>query len=139
MGEARAINGLGEQAVGLVLKRLHDDIEGLGHADAELVHIDRLNILAITGHDRHFQAGNAQIEKGHGGSVDHPQADFFARCEQAAPAGGRCLAVHQEGVGVAGDIGNVAVAHAHPFPHLTACQGGTQTITLDFGDEIVHQ
>ncbi len=71
-GIAAAVLGLGEDRVGPVLPRLDDQVVGLARADAQLLHLDRLDVRAVGGDHRQHQPLDAQVEQGHGRAVDHP-------------------------------------------------------------------
>ncbi len=135
-GIAAAVDGLGKQAPGAVVRGRDDHVVGLGGAEAELVHGHRLDGLAIRGHHGHRQARDAHVEKCHGRGIDEPQAHLFAPLEQSGPALGRGLAVHQEGVGVAGDVGDVPVAHPHPVPHRPLAPGSGRALVADIPPQI---
>ena len=128
------VDGLCEDGIGLVVG-LDDDVIGLGHADAELVHADRFHVLAVGGHHGHFQAGDAHVEEAHGGTVDEAQPHLLPLAEQSRPAIGRRLSVGQVGVGVAAHVGQVTLAHAHLHPHLALVPGARQPLLL----QILHQ
>ena len=80
--------------------------------------IHRVYRLAVHGDHGHVEAGNANVEEGHGAGVDEAQADAFAGFESAGPVVGGALPVHQVGIGVAGHVRQVALAHAHAVPHV---------------------
>ena len=56
-GEAAAVDRLGLDRVGAVLARLDDHVVGLADADAELVDVDRLHVVAVGLHDRQLRPG----------------------------------------------------------------------------------
>ena len=115
---AHPVDRLGKDGVGPVVFRLHDHVVGLGGRDPELVDGHGFHVLPIGGDHLHLQSRNTQIENALRGAVDDPQPDLFARFEQAGPvAVGRC-AIHEIGVVVPGDIGQVGRTHAHLVPHL---------------------
>ena len=116
-GIARPVDALGKYGVGAVGTGLDDHVIGFRHSNAELIDRNRLNVLSIGGHYRHFQAGNSHIVNCHGRAIDKTKPDFLTALEQAEPAIVRCRAVHQKGVGVAGNVSKIAVAHAHLVPH----------------------
>ena len=92
------------------------DVVGLGDADLELVDGDRPHILAVGLHDRHRQAGDADVEVGLRRGVDDPQPHALAGREQAGPVVERAEAVDGEVVGRAGDVGDVGRVHPHLAP-----------------------
>ena len=112
------VDALREQGVGLVSVGLDDHVESFCHAQSHFMKRHRGNRLAVHGNYSHVQAGDADIKEGHGTGVDKPQLDAFTGIELAGPVGVWGLAVHQVGVGIAGDIGQVALAHAHAIPHV---------------------
>src|SRR6266478_916081 len=61
-GIAAPILGLHKERVGAIGFGLHDDVVGLGDADAKLIHRHRLDIVAVRLHDGHRQAINAHVE-----------------------------------------------------------------------------
>ena len=136
-GIAGPPHGLGEDGVGPLFPGPHDHIVGLGHADAELIHVDRLHIIAVGLDHRHFQAGYTDIEVGHGGGIDKPQADSLARLEQAGPVLGGPLAVDQPGKAL--DVLDVRFHHPHLTPHQAVFQGGHEAVVGRFPEEISHR
>jgi hypothetical protein len=61
-----AVDGLGNEAIGLVGPGFDDHVIGLGDGDLEFVGLDRLHVLPIGGDHRHREARNPDIEIGHG-------------------------------------------------------------------------
>ncbi len=55
--------------------------------------------------------------------------------EQPGPVAGRRRAVHEIGVGVAGDVGEVGRAHAHLGPHLPLVARGAEARLVDIAPE----
>ena len=135
-GVAGAVQSLGEDGVGAVVARFDDDIVGLGHADAKLLHRYRLDVLAVGGNHCHVQPRDAHIEEGHCRAVDKAQPDLLAAAKQPGPARGWGLAVHQECIGVACDVGKVAVGHAHLVPHLPIGPGTADPFAADIGHQV---
>ena len=133
-GIAGAINGLGKDGVGAIV-RLHNDIVGFSHPDAEFIHGHRLHVLAVRRHHRHLQTRNAHIEETHGRTVDETQAHLLTLTEQSRPTIGRGLAVHEIGIGVTGNVCQIPLAHSHAHPHLALGPGTGQALFL----EILHQ
>ena len=121
--EAGAVDGFGDQSVGGCVGRLDDHVIGFGDADLELVGFDRLDMLAIALHHGHGQAGQADVEIGHGRSVDDAQADTLARRKQPGPVFRRAMAVDEEAVGGAGDVRNIGRVHPHRAPFDALLQG----------------
>ena len=138
-GVAAAVDGLGENGVGLLAARLDDHVIGFRHAHADLVHRHRLDVLAIGGHHRHLQPRDAHVEKGHRRRIDETQTDFLAALEQPHPAIGRRDAIHQVGVGVSGDIGNVPVGHAHLVPHAATRPESLPAVLLHLGKRLAQR
>src|SRR3546814_5802335 len=64
----------------------------------------RFDVLTVGGNHRHLETRNAYVENGGRRAVDEAQPDLFAGFEDAGPVTRRRGAVHQVGVGVAGDI-----------------------------------
>ena len=124
-GETRAIHRLGENRVGLVAGR-HDHIVGFGDAEADFVHRRRFDVLAVGLNHRHLESRDAHVEKGHRTGVDKAQPHPLARAEQPGPVVRRRGAVHQVGVGVTGNVGEIGRAHAHLVPHLALVERGRQ-------------
>ena len=132
-GVAATVHAFGHDGIGLVGLRLDHHIEGFGDADLEFVGLDRFDFLAVGRHHGHRQARHADVEIGHGRGIDHPQADTLARREQPRPVGLGVQAVHQIGVGMAGDVGDIAGTHAHIAPGQTVPErvghtGGTKIL-----------
>ncbi len=87
-----------------------------------------MHVLAIDGDHGHLQAGDADIEVGHGGTVDEAQAQLLARPEQRGPVAQRGRAIDQVGVGVGVDVGQVGWRHPHRTPHPAVGQGRLQAV-----------
>ena len=119
--------------------RLDQHVVGLRDTDAELVHADRLNVASVGGHHGHVEAGDAHVEQGHRRGVDDAQAHALAALEQPQPAVGRRDAVHQEGVGVAGHVRDVAIRHAHLVPHGPAGQEAVPALLADLAECLSHR
>ena len=96
--EPRAVNRFGDQRESGIVRWLDDHVIGFRGADLEFVDRDRTHILSVGLHNRHLQTGNPHVEDRHGGRVDEPQADAFARAEQGGPVVLRSAAVDQKGV-----------------------------------------
>ena len=122
-GIAGAIHGLGEDGIGAVVLGLHDHVVGFAGAEAELVHGHRFDVLTVHVDHGHLQAGNAHVEEALGAAADEAQAHPFAAFEQCRPVAGRRRAVHQVGVGIGGNVGQIRRAHAHPVPHAPLFPG----------------
>ena len=80
-GITGAVNRLCKDRVRAVIMRFDQYVVGLGHADAELVHADWFDVLAISGHNRHLQPRNPHIEEGHRRCVDEAQFHPLATLE----------------------------------------------------------
>ena len=132
---AGPINRLGEYRIGAIVLRLDDDVVGLRDADAEFIDADRLYILAVGRDHGHLQARNTDIEECHRRAVDEAQAYLLAAFEQPHPAVRRRMTVHQEGIGVAGDIRDIAVAHAHVVPHAAPVPHRFDAAFPDLGEQ----
>ena len=113
---AGAVDGLGDQGVGAVFGRLHDDVVGFSIADLEFVHLDRTHILAVRRHDRELQARNADIEDHLGRGVDEAQPYPLTGTEEPGPVVLGTMAIDQEGLRRAGDVGDVRRVHEHLRP-----------------------
>ena len=137
-GIAGAVHGLGKNRVGLLVSELDNHVVGLGHGDTEFVDADRLDVLTVGGHHCHFQTRNPDVEIAHGRAVNEAQTKFFARLEDAGPVPVRCLAVHEVGVGVAADVGEVGGAHLHFGPHLPIRNCRSPAILAHVVDEVAH-
>ena len=135
---ARAIHRLGEDGEHLGVRRLDDDVVGLGDGDAELVHGHRPHRLSVRRDHRELQAGNPDVEIAHRGAVDESQPHPLTGLEQAGPVRGGRLAVHQVGVGGAGDIGKVGRAHAHLAPGLAIRHGRLPAIRAHVLEEVAQ-
>ena len=135
----RPVHGLGHDRVCPPLGRRHDHIEGLGHRDLQFVHRDWLDVLSVRLHDRHREARNTQVEVTQRRGVDEPESHALPRGEQARPAVLRTLAVHQVGVEVPGDVGDVGGRHAHPAPHQAVLHGGTESVPGHVAKEIADR
>src|SRR3546814_9178916 len=61
-------------------------------------------------------AGDAEVEESHSAAVDDPQPDSLTGREQEFQVVRGRVAVDEEGIGRAGDVGNVARVHAHATP-----------------------
>ncbi len=132
---AGAVHRLGEDRVSLVPGR-DDHVVGLGHADADLVHRHRLDVLAIGLDHSHLETRYANVEEGHRATVDEAQPHLFAWMEQPGPVAGRSRAVHQIGVGIARDVGEIGRAHAHLVPHLAVVERGFEPVVRDVAEEV---
>ncbi len=110
------VDRLGDQAIGLRFGWLDDHVICLGDRDLELVGLDRLDMLAVALDHCHGEAGQPQVEIGHGRCVDDAQPHPLARSEQAGPVFRCAMAVHQIAVGRSGDVRNVGGVHPHPAP-----------------------
>ena len=75
----------------LVGRGLNDDVQRLRGRDAELVHRDRLHVVAVRLHDGHPQARDAHILVGHGRGVDEAQPHALAGAEQRGDSCGRAI------------------------------------------------
>ncbi len=137
-GKAAAVDTLGKQGVGLIRFGFHDHIQSFSHAQAHLVEGHRFDRLAIHGDHGHVQAGNADIEEGHGAGVDKAQAEAFPRIELAGPVAVGALAIHQVGVGVTGHVGQVPVAHAHGVPHMAILEGLDHALVAEIAQGVEH-
>ena len=135
---AAAVDRLGEHGVRARLLRLDDHVVGFGRRDAEFVHRHRLHVLAVGGDHRHLQAGNAHVEDAGRRTVDEAQPDLLAGPEDAGPVARRRRAVHQVGVGVAGDVAQVGRVHAHLAPHPAHGQRLAQALLAHIAKEIRH-
>ncbi len=124
--QARPVARLADEAVGAVL-RCDDDIVGFGGADLELVHRHGPDIETVGLHDRHRQARDADVEGRLRRGVDDPQPHTLVRREQPGPVVVGAEAVDGEGVGRAGNVGDVGGVHPHlrPFPALLRGQVAT--------------
>ena len=109
---------LGEDREGVLPGRLDDHVEGFGSGDAQLVHRQRVDVLAVDLDDRHLQARDADVEVGHRRTVDEAQADLFSGAEKSRPVAQRRGPVHQVGVGMRVDVGQVGRRHAYASPCL---------------------
>jgi hypothetical protein len=134
-GVAGPIHRLREDGVGLGGGGLDDHVVGFRHRDAELIHRHGMHRQPVGRHHRHGQPRDADVEVRHRRPVDDPQAHAFARREQAGPVGGRWQAVHQVGVGGAGDIGEVGGAHPHPRPLAAFGERRAQPVATDIAQE----
>ena len=70
----------------------------------------------VGGDDRERQPGDPAVEVGHRRGVDEAQPHPLPGTEEPGPVRGRRPAVREEGVGLAGDIGDVAPVHPHRPP-----------------------
>ncbi len=68
---AAAVHGLGNDGMAAG-GRTDDDVVCLGHTDLEFIDFDFVHVLAVGLDHRHRNAGNTQIEEGHGRPVDDP-------------------------------------------------------------------
>ncbi len=80
------------------------------------MHRHRADHLAVNHHHVHLKTWNPHIEVAHRRRVDEAQANSLAGVEQGRPVHVRGVAVHQVGVGGAGDVGQIDRAHAHLPP-----------------------
>ncbi|MDT4809231.1 hypothetical protein FQZ97_421110 [compost metagenome] len=135
-GVTATVHGLREEGVGLLALGLDYDVVGFGHGDTELVDADRLDVLPVGRHHCHLQARDAHIEVGHGRGIDEAQTELLAGLEDAGPVAVRRLAVHQVGVGIGTDIGEVGGAHLHLGPHLAVGNCGGPALGADVVDEV---
>ena len=135
---AGAAHVLREDREGLLARGFDEHVEGLGHGDAELVHADRVDVLPVGGHDGHLQARDAHVEVGHRTAVDEAQQHLLAGLEQARPVAVRRGAIHQIGVGVGIDVGDVGGCHSHASPHAAVLEGLLQSVAARVAHEI-HQ
>ena len=126
---------MGEDRVGLVARR-DDHVEDFGHPDADLIHRHRLDVLTVGLDHSHLEPRYAHVEKGHRTAVDETQPHLLARTEQPGPVAGRRCAVHEIGVGVGGDIGEIGRAHAHLVPHLAFIESGAEPLVGDVAEKI---
>ena len=135
---ASAVHGLCKHGIRLFAVWFDDHVVGLGHGDTELVDADRFYVQTIGRNHSHLQAWDAHIEVRHGRGIDETQTNLLARFEYAGPVAIRCLAVHQVGVGVATDVGEISRAHLHYGPHLTVGYGGGPTHLAYVIDEVTN-
>ena len=76
-----------------------------------------MHILAIRCDHRHWQAGDADVEEGHGRAIDDPQANALTRAEQIFQPLFWPASIGEIGIGWRADIGDVSCHHAHLRPH----------------------
>ena len=133
------VHGLREDRKGLRARRLDHHVEGLRDGDPELVDGDRPNGQSVSGHHGHLQPGNPHVEVGHRRAVDESQPHLLTGREQTRPVGRRRTPVHQVGVGVARDVGQIGRAHAHLTPHPSFRQRGAQTLPAHVLQERAHR
>ncbi len=117
-GVASTIHGLGKDGVRGLVCRFDNDVIGFSNGNTELIDTHRPDWLAVRGHDCHLQSRDPNIEVGHRGRIDKPQADLLARLEDASPIGIRCVTVDEIRIGITTDIGEIGRAHLHFSPHL---------------------
>ncbi|MNS77525.1 hypothetical protein D3C72_1111070 [compost metagenome] len=135
-GIAGAAHVLAEEGEGILAAGFNQYVVGFGRGDAELVDADRMDVLAIGGDHGHLQAGDAHVEVGHRRAVDEAQQHLLATAEQPGPVAGRRSPVHQVGVGVRVDVGDVAGRHPHPAPHAAVGQRGRPAIATGVAQEV---
>ncbi|KAG1543387.1 hypothetical protein G6F50_013996 [Rhizopus delemar] len=135
-GKAGAAHVLAEKGERILASGLHQYVIGLGRCDAELVDADRMDVLAVGGDHGHLQPGDAHVEVGHRGAVDEAQQYLLAAAEQPGPVAGRRGTVHQVGVGVRVDVGDVGRGHSHPPPHATVGQCGRPAVAFHVAQEV---
>ena len=126
-GVTGARHRLGEDGIGAGFFRTDDHVVGLGDRDAELIDLDRLDIIAVGLNHGHRQPRNAHIEEGHRRGIDEAQPHPLAGLEQGRPILSWGLAVDQESV--AADIGDIGRRHAHLAP--------VEAIGESFGEAIL--
>src|SRR5580765_2264075 len=85
---AAAVHGLGKNGIRAILDRFDDDIVGLRHSHAKLIHRDRLDVLSVRLHDCHHEPRNAHIVEGHTSRVDKSQPHPLAWTKQPRPVAG---------------------------------------------------
>ena len=132
--EGRAAHGFGEDGIGLVLCWPDDDVISFSNGDPKLINRDRLDIVSIGLHNRHFQTGDTDVKIGHRRGIDEPQADPFARLEQSGPVRRRALAVDQRGEAL--EILDIGRHHPHLAPGLVVGHGGAETLGLGIFQKI---
>ena len=138
-GIAVAAHGLGEQGPGLLAGVRGDDhVIGFRHGKAQLVDLDRLDMLAIGGHHGQLQTGDAEIQIAHRRGVDQAQADALAGAVQRRPVLLRQLAVEQIAVGGGGHVGDVGRRHVHGRPGQPVAGGGVPALVADIADEVAE-
>jgi len=130
---------LGKEGEGVLAGRFDDHVEGLGGGDADLVHRQRMDVLAVDLDHRHLQARDAHIEVAHRRAVDEAQPDLLAAAEQAGPVAQRSGAVHQVGVGVRVDVRQVGGRHPHAAPGRAVAQGRTQPVVAYVAEEVPYR
>ncbi|MBA7716847.1 hypothetical protein ES703_125929 [subsurface metagenome] len=131
--EACAVQRLSDDRVGPVFGGPHDHVVSFGVGDAEFVHNDRLDVVAVGLNDLHLQSGNAHVEVRHRRPVDESQTDALARSEESGEVLLRCPAVDQEGIGRhVRDVGGI---HAHQRPCDTVVDDGPSSL---FGRRLVQ-
>ena len=135
----RAPHVLGEDGKSILAGRLDDDVERFSYRHSEFIDSHGMDILAIHRHDRHFQAWNADIKVSHVGGVDEAQKHFFAGPEPSSPIVGRGHAVHQIGVSMCVDVGQVRWSHPHLAPCLAVGNRGSPTVSTHIADEVAYR
>ena len=83
---------------------LDDHVIGLRNADSKFIHRHRLDVLPIGGNYGHLQPWDTHIENCHRSTVDKTQPDSFATLKHSEPPVVGRYTVHQECVGIAGNV-----------------------------------
>ena len=138
-GKAGAAHVLGKHGEGVLPGRLDDHIKGLGGGNAQLVHADRVHVLAIGGDHGQLQPGDADVEMGHRRAVDQAQQHALTGAEQPGPVRARGVAVEQVGVGIGVDVGKVGRRHPHPRPLRALGQGRAQAIAAGIAYQLAQR
>ena len=135
--KSRAIDRLGKNGVGSIICGFNDNVIGFRYAETYFIHADRFYILAISSNHGHFQPGYAHIKKGHGRAIDEAQANLFALAEQGEPAIVWRYPVHQIGIGITGNVRQIALTHAHFTPHGTFGPGGGKAFLFNVRHQVL--
>ena len=113
---AAAVHGLGNDGMAAG-GRTDDDVVCFRDTDLEFIDFDFVHLLAVGLDHRHRNAGNTQIEEGHGRPVDDPQTHALTRNERELQIVLRPVAIDEEGIGAACHVGDIARVHPHLAPH----------------------
>ncbi len=125
-GIARTPHGFGEDGVGLLTFRADDHIVGFRHTDPELVHTNRLNVVAISLHNGHVQTGDPDIKVSHRRGVDETQPNAFARLKKPSPVLIRPFTVDQPCKTL--QVLDIRFHHPHATPGHTVPNGVHQAV-----------
>src|SRR5690606_26625927 len=98
-----------------------------------------LDVLPIRRDDRHREPRYAHVEDRHRRAVDEAQAHALARRERARPVAGRRHAVHEIGIAVPADVGEIARLHAHTGPRETVAQRAAEAVAAAVADEVAER